>query len=151
MARSPRESTPGHFALAANAYAHSTAPNRRFPDLITQRLVKADKLSRTAPPDSKDEFSSLAAHCTEREDAANKVERFVKKCAAAVLLAPRIGKEFDGVITGVNASGLWVRVSHPNVEGKLVGHTRQVDVGDRVQVRLASVDPENGYIDFELV
>ena len=150
MARSPREATPGHFALAANAYAHSTAPNRRFPDLITQRLVKA-ALSRTAPPYSRDELQPLAAHCTEREDAANKVERFVKKCAAAVLLAPRIGEEFDGVISGVNASGLWVRVSHPNVEGKLVGRARRVDVGDRVQVQLASVDPENGYIDFELV
>jgi exoribonuclease-2 len=150
MARSPHDSTPGHFALAANAYAHSTAPNRRFPDLITQRLVKA-ALSRTAPPYSKIELQPLAAHCTEREDAANKVERFVKKCAAAVLLAPRIGDVFDAVISGVNAHGLWVRVSHPNVEGKLLGAMPGGDVGDRVQVRLASVDPENGFIDFEVV
>ena len=149
MARSPREATPGHFALAANAYSHSTAPNRRFPDLITQRLVKA-ALSKTVPPYSKDELQPLAEHCTEREDAANKVERFVKKCAAAVLLAPRIGHVFDGVVSGVNEHGSWVRVSHPNVEGKIVGHVRRVDVGDRVQVRLTFVDPEHGFIDFEL-
>ena len=150
VARSPGDTTPGHFALAANAYSHSTAPNRRFPDLITQRLVKA-VLSRTAPSYSKEELDGLAAHCTEREDAANKVERFVKKCAAAVLLRPRIGEVFDGVISGVTDRGSWVRISHPQVEGKIVGHTRRVDVGDRVHVRLESVDAEQGFIDFQLV
>jgi VacB/RNase II family 3'-5' exoribonuclease len=150
MARSPREATPGHFALAATAYSHSTAPNRRFPDLVTQRLVKA-ALSKTMPPYSREELQPLAAHCTEREDAANKVERFVKKCAAAVLLAPRIGQVFDGVVSGVNERGAWVRISRPQVEGKIADHGRRVDVGDRVQVRLEFVDPERGFIDFELV
>src|SRR5437870_1205100 len=150
MARSPRDATPGHFALAANAYSHSTAPNRRFPDLITQRLVKA-ALARTAPPYSKDELQPLAAHCTEREDAANKVERFVKKCAAAVLLRTRIGEVFNGVVSGVTDRGSWVRISHPQVEGKIVGRPRRVDVGDRVRVRLDSVDAEQGFIDFELL
>ena len=150
MARSPGDMTPGHFALAVNAYSHSTAPNRRFPDLITQRLVKA-VLSRTAPPYSKEELNALAAHCTEREDAANKVERFVKKCAAAVLLRTRIGEVFNGVVSGVTDRGSWVRISHPQVEGKIVGRPRRVDVGDRVRVRLDSVDAEQGFIDFELL
>jgi exoribonuclease-2 len=150
MARSPRETTPGHFALAANAYSHSTAPNRRFPDLVTQRLLKA-ALLKMAPPYSTEQLQPLAAHCTEREDAANKVERFVKKCAAAVLLAARIGQVFDGVVSGVNERGAWVRISHPQVEGKITDHGRRVDVGDRVQVRLGFVDPERGFIDFELV
>jgi VacB/RNase II family 3'-5' exoribonuclease len=149
MARSPHDATPGHFALAVNAYSHSTAPNRRFPDLITQRLVKA-ALSRTTIPYSKEELDALAAHCTEREDAANRVERFVKKCAAAVLLRQRLGEVFEGVISGVNERGAWVRLSHPQVEGKIVGHPRPVDVGDRVRVRLTYVDPERGFIDFEL-
>jgi VacB/RNase II family 3'-5' exoribonuclease len=148
-ARLPHENTPGHFALAASAYSHSTAPNRRFPDLITQRLVKS-VLSRSASPYSKQDLVALAAHCTEREDAANKVERFVKKCAAALLLRSRIGEVFDAVVTGVTAQGTWVRVAHPQVEGKIVGHARRVDVGDRVKVRLESVDAERGYIDFEL-
>src|SRR5207237_10140150 len=117
VARSPGDTTPGHFALAANAYSHSTAPNRRFPDLITQRLVKA-VLSRTAPSYSKDELDGLAAHCTEREDAANRVERFVKKCAAAVLLRPRIGEGCDGVLSGVTDRGPWGRMSHPRVVGQ---------------------------------
>ena len=150
MARSPGDTTPGHFALAVNAYSHSTAPNRRFPDLITQRLVKAI-LSRTAPPYSKQELAALAAHCTERENAANKVERFVKKCAAAVLLRTRIGEIFNGVVSGVTDRGSWVRISHPQVEGKIVGQSRRLDVGDRVRVRLESVDAEQGFIDFELL
>jgi VacB/RNase II family 3'-5' exoribonuclease len=150
IARSPRDVTPGHFALATTGYSHSTAPNRRFPDLVTQRLVKA-ALSKAVPPYSKEELQPLAAHCTEREDAANKVERFVKKCAAAVLLAPRIGQVFDGIVAGVNERGAWVRISHPQVEGKITDHGRHVDVGDRVQARLEFVDPERGFIDFELV
>jgi exoribonuclease-2 len=149
MAKSAHENSPGHFALAASAYSHSTAPNRRFPDLITQRLVKA-VLSRAEAPYSKQDLVALAAHCTEREDAANKVERFVKKCAAALLLRSRIGEVFDAVVTGVTAQGTWVRVTHPQVEGKIVGHGHRVDVGDRVRVRLDSVDPERGYIDFEM-
>jgi VacB/RNase II family 3'-5' exoribonuclease len=149
MPRSPGGASPGHFALAANAYSHSTAPNRRFPDLITQRLIKS-VLSRTGPSYSMHELSALAAHCTEREDAATKVERFVKKCAAAVLLGNRIGDEFDAVISGVTDRGTWVRLSHPPVEGKIHPRDRDLDVGDRVRVRLSSVDAEQGFIDFEL-
>src|SRR5215475_9516430 len=111
-ANSPGNTTSGHFALAANAYSHSTAPNRRFADLITQRLMKA-ALSGSRPPYSMEELSAFATHCTERENAANKVERFVKKCAAAVLLRARIGDVFEGVITGVTERGTWVRISHP--------------------------------------
>ncbi len=150
VAKSPRDSSPGHFALAAGAYAHSTAPNRRFPDLITQRLLKA-VFSRSALPYTMQELNSLAAHCTEREDAANKVERFVKKCAAAVLLRKRIGEVFEGVISGATDRGTWVRISHPHVEGKVEGQMRRVDVGDKVRVRLEFVDPEKGFIDFTLV
>jgi VacB/RNase II family 3'-5' exoribonuclease len=146
----PGSTTPGHFALAANAYSHSTAPNRRFPDLITQRLIKA-VLTGSRAPYEMDELSTLAEHCTEREDAANKVERFVKKCAAATLLRARIGEVFDGIITGVTNRGTWVRISHPHVEGKIVEHHNNVDVGDQVRVRLSSVDAERGFIDFALV
>jgi len=150
VARWPKDPSPGHFALAANAYAHSTAPNRRFPDLITQRLIKS-VLFRTPPVYAKQELDKLAAHCTEREDAANKVERFVKKCAAAVLLHSRIGEVFDGVITGMTGRGSWVRISHPQVEGRISVDSHHVDVGDRVRVRLDSVDAEKGFIDFQLL
>jgi exoribonuclease-2 len=150
VARSPNGSTPGHFALAVSAYSHSTAPNRRFPDLITQRLLKA-VFSKTACPYSIEELDTLATHCTEREDAANKVERFVKKCAAAVLLRPRIGEVFDAIVTGVTSRGSWIRLSHPQVEGKIVSNAHQVDVGDHVRAQLVSVDPQHGFIDFHLV
>jgi exoribonuclease-2 len=148
MPRLPRQ-TAGHFALATNSYSHSTAPNRRFPDLITQRLLKG-AMSGTDAPYSIEELQQLAAHCTEREDSANKVERFVKKCAAAVVLRRRMGEVFQGIVSGVTSRGTWVRVSHPEVEGKLIGDTRDADVGDHVQVRLVSVDPEHGFIDFAL-
>jgi len=97
-----------------------------------------------------EELSAVAVHCTERENAANKVERFVKKCAAAVLLSGRIGEVFEGVITGVTDRGTWVRILHPHVEGKIVERHEGLDVGDRVRVRLASVDAEHGFIDFAL-
>jgi len=150
VARSAGETASGHFALAASAYSHSTAPNRRFADLVTQRLLKA-VLAKSQAPYSVAELNSLAAHCTERENAANKVERFVKKCAAAVLLIDRIGEQFDGVISGVTDRGTWVRLSHPPLEGKIVRTRRDVDVGDRVRVRLAFVDVERGFIDFDMV
>src|SRR5437868_3530146 len=144
VARAPRDNTPGHFALAAHAYSHSTAPNRRFPDLITQRLLKG-VLAGASPAYSAGELAALAAHCTEREDAANKVERSVKKCAAAVLLQNKIGHLFDGVVTGVTDRGTWARISHPPVEGKIIDHGGGLDVGDRVRLRLAFVNPERGF------
>jgi exoribonuclease-2 len=145
----PGEDAPGHFSLAVNAYSHSTAPNRRFPDLITQRLLKA-VMSGSKKPYSDENLRALATHCTEREDAASKVERFVKKCAAAAVLVKRIGDVFDAVVSGVNEHGAWVRITRPLVEGKLLGDTRHLDVGHRLKVRLVSTDAENGFIDFEV-
>ncbi len=143
----PGETTPGHFGLAAKDYAHSTAPNRRFPDLITQRLVKA-ALARRVPAYSAEELAGLATHCTEQEDMAKKIERQVSKSAAAILLGPRIGESFDGIITGSADKGVWVRIMHPPVEGKVVSGGDRPPVGQRVRVKLVHVDVERGYIDF---
>jgi exoribonuclease-2 len=145
----PGDDAPGHFGLAVQNYSHSTAPNRRYPDLVTQRLLKK-AFAGTKSPYSTDDLQALAKHCTEREDAAGKVERFVKKCAAATILVSRIGQRFDAVVSGISAAGTWVRLSHPPVEGKLMGSVGHLDVGHRVQVRLVSADPEQGFIDFEL-
>ena len=147
--KSPGEEAPGHFGLAVQNYSHSTAPNRRYPDLITQRLLKA-AFGGNPSPYSAEALSALAEHCTERENEANKVERFVKKCAAATLLSSRIGLKFEAAISGVSADGTWVRLSHPPVEGKLVGSFKHLDVGHRVRVQLVSTDSEKGFIDFEL-
>ena len=114
----PGEQPIGHFGLAVRDYTHSTAPNRRFPDLITHRMLKA-ALSGSKQPYSDDELNGLAQHCTQAEDAANKVERQVRKSAAAVLLSPRIGEHFDAIVTGASEKGVWVRIFHPPVEGKL--------------------------------
>ena len=141
---------PGHFGLAVNDYTHSTAPNRRYPDLITHRLLKA-ALTGAPPPFSDAELTELAAHCTEQEDNAAKVERQVRKSAAAVLLAPRVGETFDGIVTGVSAKGTWVRISHPVAEGRIVQGYDGLDVADRVRVKLVSVDPQHGFIDFQRV
>jgi VacB/RNase II family 3'-5' exoribonuclease len=145
----PGEEAPGHFGLAVQNYSHSTAPNRRYPDLLTQRLLKS-AFTGKASPYSPDDLSALGKRCTEKENDANKVERFVKKCAAALLLSSRIGQRFDAVISGVTKDGTWVRLSHPPVEGKLVGSFKHLDVGHRVDVRLVATDPEKGFIDFEL-
>ncbi|HYM62637.1 MAG TPA: RNB domain-containing ribonuclease, partial [Thermoanaerobaculia bacterium] len=146
----PGQTEIGHFGLAVRDYTHSTAPNRRFPDLITHRLVKA-VLTGAQPPYSKEELSALADHCTSQEDAANKVERQVRKSAGAALLEKRIGDRFDGVVTGASAKGTWVRIFQPPVEGKLVHGHEGLDLGDRVHVKLISVDIEAGYIDFARV
>jgi len=147
----------GHFALAVKAYAHSTAPNRRYPDLLTQRLVKAALAGRKSPY-ATDELDRLAEHCTTQEDAANKVERQVRKSAAAMLVQSRIGERFDAIVTGVTKSGTFVRVASPPMEGMLHGGGSgrapgapglNIDVGDRVRVKLASVDVDRGYIDFD--
>jgi len=143
----PGRSTPGHFGLAVNDYTHSTAPNRRFPDLVTQRLLKA-ALDGGAMPYGEADLEALAAHCTEQEDNAAKVERQVRKSAAALLLADRIGQVFDALVTGASAKGIWVRINHPNVEGRVVRGFEGMDVGEKVRVTLLGVDAERGHIDF---
>lgn len=146
----PGGSPAGHFGLAVRDYTHSTAPNRRYPDLITQRLLKA-AIAGSSLPYGNDELDALAKHCTEQEDAAKKVERQVGKSAAAMLLEPRIGERFDGIVTGASDKGTWVRLLHPPIEGKLVSGFAGMDVGDRVSVQLLRTDVERGYIDFKRV
>jgi exoribonuclease-2 len=143
----PGRAGPGHFGLAVKDYTHSTAPNRRFPDLITQRLLKA-AIARTPPPYPPAELETLAAHCTEQEDDARKVERQVAKSAAALLLSKRIGAQFDGIVTGASEKGTWVRLIRPPVEGRLVGGWERRQVGDRLRVKLVHVDVERGFLDF---
>ncbi|HTO08282.1 MAG TPA: RNB domain-containing ribonuclease [Myxococcota bacterium] len=143
----PRRAAPGHFALALRDYTHSTAPNRRFPDLITQRLLKA-ALSDQAPLYSPGELSALATHCTEQEDHATKVERRVRKSAAALLLSSRIGERFEAFVTGASEKGTWVRIDHPAAEGRVVRGFQGLDVGDRVAVELVHTDFERGFVDF---
>lgn len=143
----PGERTQGHFGLAVNDYTHSTAPNRRFPDLIAQRLLKA-ALAGRPPPYTDDELMALASHCTEQEDNAAKVERQVGKSAAALLLAPRIGARFDAIVTGASEKGTWVRISRPTVEGRVVRGFEGLDVGDSVRVQLIHTDAARGFIDF---
>jgi len=150
VAELPGEQPLGHFGLAVRDYTHSTAPNRRYPDLITQRLLKA-AIAGTVAPYRNDELSSLAKHCTDQEDAANKVERRVRKSAAALFLAGRIGETFDALVTGAAEKGTWIRVLQPPVEGKLVAGGHGLDVGDRLRVKLVSVNVEQGFIDFERV
>ena len=145
----PGEDGPGHFGLAATDYTHSTAPNRRFPDLVTQRLMKAALAGRPVPY-SERELEELAAHCTDMEDEARKVERRVKKAAAALLLEGRVGQAFDAIVTGAAKKGTWVRLLKPPVEGRLERGFEGVDVGDRVRVRLIGTDAERGYVDFAL-
>jgi exoribonuclease-2 len=137
----------GHFGLAVRDYTHSTAPNRRFPDVVTQRLLKAALAGRPTPYPA-EELTGLATHCTAQEDAATKVERQVRKSAAALLLAPRLGERFDAIVTGAAAKGTWVRVPHPPVEGRVVRGFEGLDVGDRVRVELLKTDVEHGFIDF---
>jgi len=143
----PGRATPGHFGLAVNDYTHSTAPNRRFPDLVTQRLLKA-ALDGGPMPYGEAELETLAAHCTVQEDNAAKVERQVRKSAAALLLAERIGQRFDALVTGASAKGTWVRINHPNVEGRVVRGFDGLDVGEKVRVELVAVDAARGHIDF---
>jgi len=143
----PGGTSPGHFGLAVKDYTHSTAPNRRFPDLITQRLLKTAMAERPVPY-SNDELTGLAQHCTKKEDDANKVERLVRKSAAALLLESSIGQRFDAIVTGASEKGTWARLFHPPVEGKMIRGFEGLDVGDRVRVRLIATDVERGFIDF---
>ncbi len=147
VAEKPGGDAPGHFGLAVRDYTHSTAPNRRFPDLITQRLVKA-ALAGQRSPYGFDELQQLATRCTDREDAVNKVERQVRKSAAALLMASQIGHVYDAVLTGASPKGTFVRIPEPPVEGMLVGGAHGLDVGDRLRVRLQRVDVDRGFIDF---
>lgn len=139
----------GHFGLAVQDYTHSTAPNRRYPDLITLRLIKS-VLAGTRSPYSNVELDELAAHCTIQEDAAKKVERQMRKSEAALLLHSRIGQRFNGVITGTGTHGLWVRIFEPPAEGRLSGEMPELKVGQLVRVRLVSTSVERGFIDFVL-
>ncbi|MBI5032143.1 MAG: RNB domain-containing ribonuclease [Chloroflexi bacterium] len=141
---------PGHFGLAVKDYTHSTAPNRRYSDLLTQRLLKAAVEGKTSPY-SKDGLDVLAKHLTEEEDAANKVERQVEKSAAALLLESKIGEQFDGIVTGASAKGTWARLVTIPVEGKVVHGFEGLDVGDRIRVQLVSTDVERGFIDLTKV
>jgi len=151
IADSPGDTAPlGHFGLAVRDYTHSTAPNRRYPDLITQRLLKA-AIAQHPVPYEKEDLEAIGKHCTEEEDAANKVERQVKKSAAAILLKPRIGDRFDGIVTGAGPKGTWVRLLHPPIEGKLVHGFEGFDVGDRIRAQLIYTDVERGFIDFKRV
>jgi exoribonuclease-2 len=143
----PGQMPAGHFGLAVRDYTHSTAPNRRFPDLITGRLIKAALAGRKTPYSAPD-LEPLARHCTEMEDAADKVERQVRKSAAALLLEGQIGQRFDGVVTGASEKGTWVRIFEPPVEGKLVHGWEDLQVGDKLRVKLTSTDVERGFIDF---
>jgi VacB/RNase II family 3'-5' exoribonuclease len=146
----PGGSVPGHFGLAVKDYAHSTAPNRRYPDLITQRLLKAAVAGRSRPYEN-DELEALAKHCTQAEDAAKKVERQVIKSAAAILLKSRIGEQFDAIVTGAADKGTWVRLLHTPIEGRLASGFEGMDVGHRLRVQLVRTDVERGYIDFKRV
>jgi VacB/RNase II family 3'-5' exoribonuclease len=143
----PGQDVAGHFGLAVVDYTHSTAPNRRFPDLITQRLLKA-AMTKRASPYTDAQLEELAAHCTLQEHNAAKVERAVNKSAAASLLAARIGAKFDAIVTGASDKGTWVRIASPTTEGKVVKGFEGLDVGDRVRVVLLHTDVARGFIDF---
>lgn len=144
------EDAPGHFALAVQDYTHSTAPNRRFADMVTQRLVKAH-LSNQATPYSDAELDAIARNCTSKEDAARKVERKMGKRVAAMALRSRIGQTFRGVVTGDTPKGVFVRIEAPPAEGMLVSGQRGADVGDVIRVKLVGADPQRGYIDFSRI
>ena len=143
----PGQDGEGHFGLALRDYTHSTAPNRRFPDLIAQRLLKA-ALAGHSVPYTNGELTTLAGHCTTQEDNATKVERQVRKSAAAMLLSSRIGARFDAIVTGASEKGTWVRVSGPTAEGRVVRDFEGLDVGDHVRVELIRTDVARGFIDF---
>ena len=148
VAERPGAPAPGHFGLAVKDYTHSTAPNRRYPDLVTQRLLKA-AIAAQPPPYTFEELEALATHLTAQEDAANKVERQVGKSAAALLLQSRIGEQFDALVTGASSKGTWARLLRVPVEGRIVRQFEGLDVGERVRVQLLSVDVARGFIDFK--
>jgi exoribonuclease-2 len=146
----PSEPDPGHFGLAVDDYTHSTAPNRRFPDMVAQRILKA-LLTGGKQPYSEDDLNAIAQRSTLMEDQARKVEREMQKRIAAVVLHPRIGQDFRAIVTGVNEHGTFVRTLEPNVDGMVVIGAKGLDVGDRVNVKLINTDPARGFIDFKVV
>ena len=150
VAEPPEGVVPGHFGLAVKDYGHSTAPNRRYPDVLTQRLLKAALLGQ-AVPYPKDELDLLATHCTETEDIVKKIERQVEKSAAALLLQNRIGAQYDAIVTGASDKGTWVRLMSMPVEGKLVSGFDGLAVGRQVRVQLVDVNVQHGYIDFKRI
>ena len=143
----PGGSSAGHFGLAVGDYAHSTAPNRRFPDLVIQRLLRA-ALASAPCPYSNEDLVAVAQHCSDQEVEAKKVERQVAKSAAAILLAPMVGRVFDATVTGAADKGTWVRLAKPPVEGKLDKGFEGLKVGNRVRVKLVHTDAERGHVDF---
>ena len=150
VASFPGQAVSGHFGLAVSDYTHSTAPNRRYPDLVTQRLIKA-AVAGAQVPYPRPQLEALAAHCTQKEDDAQKVERLMRKAAAACLLSGRIGGEFDGIVTGASSKGTWARIFDPPAEGRIERGQEGLDVGDQVRVKLVQTDPEHGFIDFARV
>ncbi len=146
----PGAEPPGHFGLAVRDYSHSTAPNRRFPDLVTQRLLKA-VLAGHPSPYALGELNTVATQCTKQEDAANKVERQVRKSAAAMVVETRVGDQFDAIVTGASNKGTYVRITDPPIEGRLMNPRAGMDVGDRLRVRLSAVNVDRGFIDFQTV
>ena len=146
----PGEKPSFHFGLAVRNYSHSTAPNRRYPDLVTHRLLKA-AMAGNPLPYSREELEALAVHCTQKENDANKVERQVSKSAAALVLESRIGDHFDAIVTGAADKGTWVRIRHPHIEGRVVDGHQGLDVGQHIRVELIDTNVEQGYIDFRRV
>jgi exoribonuclease-2 len=143
----PGEGGGGHFGLGVRDYAHSTAPNRRYPDLVVQRLVKAAINGQPAPY-SEEELNSIAEHCNEQERAARKVERKMRKIVAATVMQNRVGQDFDAIVTGKAASGTFARILRPPVDGRIVKGEDRVEVGEKIDVKLLSADPRTGFIDF---
>jgi len=143
----PGEDAGGHFGLAVNDYAHSTAPNRRFTDIVIQRLVKA-LIAKQPPPYTDDELDAIAEHCNEQEKAARKVERKMRKIVAATVMQRHLGEKFDAIVTGITQSGTFARILRPPVDGRIEQGQNGLDVGDKIRVRLVSADTRNGFIDF---
>jgi exoribonuclease-2 len=150
VVETPGETPIGHFGLAVRDYTHSTAPNRRYPDLITQRMVKA-AIAKAAPAYDKGELEALAKQCTAQSANADKVERQLRKSAAAILLEHRIGESFDAIVTGSSQDGVYVRCLQPPVEGRVTQNDASLEVGQRTRVKLLSVNVDRGYIDFAAV
>jgi len=150
VVETPGSTSEGHFGLAVKDYTHSTAPNRRFPDLVTQRLLKAAMAGRSVPY-SVEELEEIARYCTLKEDDVRKVERQVEKSANAMLMKSRIGEVFEAIVSGASSKGTWIRLFHPHVEGKLVNGFSGLEVGHRLKARLININIGEGFIDFERV